>query len=70
MCVENNDDMVGSHVMVDPHGRFFQGRVNGHGYDYSPSILTAGAAAAFAQISWPARKFASRHPATRIEAAA
>lgn len=35
MCVEGNDDMVQSYIMVDPHGRFFQNRIVGAGYDYS-----------------------------------
>lgn len=70
MCVEDNDDMVGSYVMVDPHGRFFQNRSRGHGYDYSPPILSIGADAAFSHISWSPSKFASRYSSIRIEASA
>lgn len=64
MSVENNDDMVGSYVMVDPSGRFFQNRACATGYDYSPPILEVGAADAFAWIGWSALKFDGRYART------
>jgi len=70
MCVEDNDDVVESYIMVDPHGRFFQNRPQGRGYDHSVPMLAVGVAAAFARITWSARKFESRYPSIRIEAGA
>ena len=64
MSVEDNDDMVGSYVMVDPSGRFFQNRACATGYDYSPPILEVGAADAFAWIGWSALKFDGRYTRT------
>lgn len=65
MCVEDNDDMVGSYIMVDPSGRFFQNRCGEPGYDYSPPILEVGAADAFDRIGWNALKFYARY--TRVQ---
>lgn len=70
MCVEDNDDMTQSYIMVDPYGRFFQNRRQGPSYDYSPPILAIGAEAAFARVAWSASKFESRYPSIRIEVAA
>lgn len=70
MNVEDNDDMVESYIMVDPHGRFFQNRPHGRGYAYSLPILTVGARAAFEQIRWSVRKFESRYPTIRLASAA
>lgn len=70
MCVEDNDDMVQSYIMVDPHGRFFQNRTDGPGYDYSQPIINVGALAAFNRMKWSANKFASRYPSINIRAAA
>jgi radical S-adenosyl methionine domain-containing protein 2 len=64
MSVEDNHDMVGSYVMVDPSGRFFQNRACAFGYDYSPPILEVGAADAFARIGWSALKFDGRYART------
>lgn len=64
MSVEDTDDMVGSYVMVDPIGRFFQNRACTTGYDYSPPILEVGAADAFARIGWSALKFDGRYART------
>lgn len=69
MCVEDNDDMVQSYIMVDPHGRFFQNRVAGAGYDYSPPIIDVGARIAFERMKWSAEKFASRYPRISVPAA-
>lgn len=70
MCVEGNDDMVQSYIMVDPHGRFFQNRIDGAGYDYSPPIIDMGVLAAFDRMTWSAEKFAARYPRISIRVAA
>ncbi len=70
MCVEDNDDMVQSYIMVDPHGRFFQNRTGQKGYDYSASIIDVGALAAFESMKWSAQKFSARYPGIEIQAVA
>lgn len=70
MCVEDNDDMVQSYIMVDPHGRFFQNRTGRAGYDYSASIVEVGARAAFEGMKWSAEKFSARYPRFSIKAVA
>lgn len=61
MTVEDNDEMQGSYIMIDPVGRFFQNRPSAQGYDYSAPILEAGAEKAFAEIGWSAVKFERRY---------
>lgn len=61
MRVEDNDAMVDSYVMIDPHGRFFQNGQQQMGYTYSPPILDAGAAEALQTITWSAEKFNARY---------
>ena len=61
MAAEDNNDMVESYIMIDPHGRFFQNSLNRCGYLYSDAITKIGAEAAFRQISWQADKFQSRY---------
>jgi radical S-adenosyl methionine domain-containing protein 2 len=61
MRVEDNEDMVSSYVMVDPHGRFFQNGQAEFGYAYSPPIIEAGARTAFQAITWSPEKFAARY---------
>jgi len=61
--VEDNDEMLESYIMIDPLGRFYQ---NGddtlsNGYQYSPSILGAGAPAAFANMRFSAERYAARY---------
>jgi len=68
MCVEDNDDMVQSYIMVDPHGRFFQNRTGQTGYDYSAPIAEVGARAAFEGMKWSAEKFSARYPRITIKA--
>lgn len=70
MCVEDNDDMVQSYIMVDPHGRFFQNRASCPGYDYSPPIIDVGARIAFERMTWSAEKFSARYPRISIRSAA
>ena len=61
MRVEDNDAMVESYIMVDPHGRFFQNRHDTLGYAYSPPMLGVGARDAFKTIQWSADKFMARY---------
>jgi radical S-adenosyl methionine domain-containing protein 2 len=67
MAAEDNNDMIESYIMIDPHGRFFQNSLNGSGYRYSEEILAVGAEAAFQQICWQAKKFQSRYHAKLSE---
>lgn len=61
MAAEDNNDMIESYIMIDPHGRFFQNALNGNGYRYSEEILAVSAETAFRQICWQAEKFQSRY---------
>lgn len=63
MCIEDNNDMTESYIMVDPYGRFFQNRQsrNGSGYFYSEPILSSGVALAFSQLNFSAEKFSGRY---------
>lgn len=61
MTVEDNDDMRGSYIMIDPSGRFFQNRTGMTGYDYSPPIVEVGAQEAFRRVGWSAVKFMGRY---------
>ncbi len=70
MCVEDNEDMVQSYIMVDPHGRFFQNRTGQTGYDYSESIIKVGARTAFDVMHWSVEKFSARYPHINIQATA
>ena len=55
---ENNDQMTGSYVMIDPAGRFFD-NVSGI-HNYSRPILEVGVDEAFADVSADPWKFRSR----------
>ena len=55
---ENNDQMTGSYVMVDPAGRFFDNVTGIH--TYSRRILKVGVDEAIADVSANSRKFLSR----------
>lgn len=61
MCVEDNDEMGESYLMIDPHGRFFQNTVGQSGYQYSRAILDVGSAQAFAEVSLSPAKFCARY---------
>ena len=65
MSVEDNSDMLGSYVMIDPQGRFFQ---NGTGkvgsYFYSCPITPQNVHKAFASIPFFAQRFAARYRPT------
>lgn len=61
MRVENNKGMTQSYLMIDPHGCFFQNHLEHQGYDYSESVLVAGAKKAFDQVNMPAGRFHARY---------
>jgi radical S-adenosyl methionine domain-containing protein 2 len=62
MNVEDNESMTESYIMIDPVGRFFQNSHSvGAQYRYSQPILSVGARAAFSELVWSERKFASRY---------
>ena len=62
MSVEDNESMTESYIMIDPVGRFFQNSHSaGAQYRYSQSIVKVGARAAFSELVWCERKFASRY---------
>lgn len=56
--VEDNRLMMGSYVMVDPLGRFFQH--DGNRYVYSRPILEVGVATALREVGWNQRTFLER----------
>lgn len=55
---EDNDDMTGSYVMIDPMGRFFD-NVDGR-LVYSPPILEHGVEEAFAAVRWERQRLIAR----------
>ena len=55
---EDNADMTGSYVMIDPMGRFFD-NVDGR-LVYSPAILDVGLEAAFAKVRWERDRLVAR----------
>ena len=55
---ENNNEMTGSYVMVDPAGRFFDNTEGRH--TYSRPILEIGCGLAYQQIAFDADKFEKR----------
>ncbi|MBL8485409.1 MAG: viperin family antiviral radical SAM protein [Rhodocyclaceae bacterium] len=61
MCVEDNDDMVASYIMIDPQGRFYQNRPDEKGYRYSSPIIEVGASTAFGQITLFADRYLGRY---------
>lgn len=67
MAAEDNNDMVESYIMIDPHGRFFQNSSSGTGYQYSDEILKVGAETAFREINWQPNKFRFRYRASASE---
>lgn len=61
-CVEDNQDMCESYLMVDPFGRFFQNQPSfTGGYQYSEPILSVGAGKAFSEMAFDATSFRSRY---------
>lgn len=61
MCVEDNDVMSESYLMLDPLGRFFQNTRGQHGYDYSEAVDIVGARQAFTDWRFAVGPFASRY---------
>lgn len=55
---ENNSEMTGSYVMVDPAGRFYDNTIGQHAY--SRPILEIGARLAIQQMQYDFGKFVSR----------
>ncbi len=68
MCVEDNDVMSESYLMLDPLGRFFQNSRGQQGYEYSESVDVVGARQAFIGWRFAADSFASRYLRTTIRA--
>jgi len=60
MVVEDNRDMRGSYLMIDPTGRLYQ-NINDGGYDYSEPIHEIGIEAALKQVGFSLRAFAARY---------
>lgn len=67
MCVEDNDEMSESYLMIDPLGRFFQNTKGQQGYSYSRPIDLIGARPAFRDWCFSANTFASRYRAQSKE---
>lgn len=61
LFAEDNDDMTGSYLMIDPLGRFFQNDKNKQGYAYSSKIHEVGIEQAFSEIKFDKDKFSSRY---------
>lgn len=70
MCVEDNDEMGESYLMIDPHGRFFQNAAGQNGYRYSKTILDVGSADAFSEVSLSPSKFCARYVGGSVQEAA
>ncbi|KKL90825.1 hypothetical protein LCGC14_1900810 [marine sediment metagenome] len=62
MCIEDNDAMSESYIMIDPLGRFFQNASNQRGYQYSESINEVGAESAFTSWRLSVDAYTSRYP--------
>ena len=61
-CVEDNQDMCESYIMIDPFGRFFQNHPSlKGGYQYSKPILSVGASTAFSEMAFNSTSFQSRY---------
>ncbi|WP_417788695.1 viperin family antiviral radical SAM protein [Terasakiella pusilla] len=62
-CIEDNDAMSESYLMVDPYGRFFQNQPpsQGEGYVYSRSIISVGAEEAFSQVKLDSKRYLHRY---------
>ncbi len=67
MCVEDNDVMSESYIMIDPHGRFFQNAVGRQGYFYSEPIDQIGARSAFKAWRFAVGSYASRYQSANPE---
>ncbi|RYJ60926.1 viperin family antiviral radical SAM protein [Pseudomonas songnenensis] len=61
MCVEGNDSMSESYLMIDPLGRFFQNASSQRGYRYSGPVDVVGAERAFSEWPFSVDVYASRY---------
>ncbi|WP_223450592.1 MULTISPECIES: viperin family antiviral radical SAM protein [unclassified Pseudomonas] len=61
MCVEGNDDMSESYIMIDPLGRFFQNTSGQKGYHFSIPIDVIGAERAFSEWRLSVGAYAARY---------
>lgn len=61
MCVEGNDSMSESYIMIDPLGRFFQNASSQRGYRYSGPVDVVGAERAFSEWPFSVDVYASRY---------
>lgn len=61
MCVEDNDDMSESYIMIDPLGRFFQNASGRQGYHYSSPIDAMGVERAFSEWRFGVGAYVSRY---------
>lgn len=61
MCVEDNNDMSESYIMIDPLGCFFQNTSGWQGYHYSSPIDVIGAERAFSEWRFSVGSYASRY---------
>ena len=61
MCVEDNDVMSESYLMLDPLGRFFQNSRGQQGYSYSQPVDVVGATQAFTDWRFAVGSFVSRY---------
>ncbi len=62
-CVEDNNDMLESYIMIDPQGRFYQNspQTISTGYQYSKPIVEIGAGPAFSEMTFDAGRYAARY---------
>ncbi len=61
MCVEDNDEMSESYLMIDPLGRFFQNIKGQQGYSYSRPVDLIGARKVFRDWRFSVNSFVSRY---------
>ena len=61
ICVEDNDEMSESYIMIDPLGRFFQNKRGKLGYHYSKPIDVTGAERAFREWRFSVDTYAARY---------
>jgi radical S-adenosyl methionine domain-containing protein 2 len=61
IAVENNSSMIGSYLMIDPKGRFYQNRQKQVGYKYSGSIIDVGVEEALNLTGFSTEAFVERY---------
>lgn len=66
MSIEDNQEMQGSYIMIDPLGRFYQNDESFNDeYFYSPAIIEVGVSRAFSEVDFSIDKFSNRYPQAR-----